>query len=173
MTGPMKLISTRSMPWRPRSFEATYSASSAQSPWLRKMVAFSPSVIVSSRWRTSASRLWRRPRTFSIGIRWPSSSTCSTGLMFSMVPIIAAAPLTRPPRRKKCRSSTVNQWHRWLRLASVQSATASRLSPALRRIAACQTSSPSPMLAARVSTVRILRSRNRSRSSSTAIRLEL
>ena len=42
----------------------------------------------------------------------PSSEKVMMGLMDSMVPSTAVAEEMRPPRLRKWRSSTVNQWHR-------------------------------------------------------------
>ena len=66
----------------------------------------------------------------------PRSSTWSTGLIFSMVPMTAVAAEILPPRFKNIRSSTVNQWHRCNLLASTKSVTCSRLSPARWRCTA-------------------------------------
>ena len=54
-------------------------------------------------------------------MRWPSSSTWEHGLDRSIEPRTAVAALTRPPRLRKWRSSTVNQWQRWSLFCSVQS----------------------------------------------------
>ena len=92
-----------------------------------------------------------------------------TGLMESMVPSTAVAADTRPPRLRKCRSSTVNQWHRCSLLASTQSRTASMLSPRALCWAACQSSRPWPREAHSVSTTYTLRSGYFSPSSCAAI----
>ena len=91
--------------------------------------------------------------------------------MDSMVPNRAAAALTRPPRFRWFRSSTVNQWAMWSLLACTQSRVSSRPAPDSRRRAAWYTSKAWPPEGARVSTTQILRSGNSTRSSSAARRL--
>ena len=108
MTGPMSPCWMSVTP-RARSLSTTYWQSSAQSPWLMNTVPPLGSRAVAWKCLTKASRLARRPRTFSMATRWPSSSTWSTGLMPSNVPATAAAPDSRPPRLRNIRSSTVNQ----------------------------------------------------------------
>ena len=108
MTGPMSPCWISVTP-RARSLSTTYWQSSAQSPWLMNTVPPLGSRAVAWKCLTKASRLARRPRTFSMATRWPSSSTWSTGLMPSSVPATAAAPDSRPPRLRNIRSSTVNQ----------------------------------------------------------------
>ena len=108
MTGPMSPCRRSATP-KARSLSITYWQSAAQSPWLMNTVPPLGSLAVAWKCLTKASRLARRPRTFSIAMRWPSSSTWSTGLMPSRVPATAAAPDSRPPRLRNIRSSTVNQ----------------------------------------------------------------
>lgn len=62
-------------------------------------------------------------------VRRPSLSVCITGLMESMVPTSAVAAETRPPRFRKFRSSTVNQWQTWSLLSSTQSPSWLRVRP--------------------------------------------
>ena len=80
---------------------------------------------------------------------------------------------TRPPRFKKCRSSTVNWWQMLILWDTTQSRTSSMDLPFARSLAASQTSSPWPREAHRVSTVYSLRWGYFSRSSSTATQEEL
>ena len=108
ITGPMSPW-CRSVTPSARSLSITYWQSSGQSPWLMNTVPPCGSRAVAWKCLTRASRLARRPRTFSMAMRWPSSSTWSTGLMPSRVPATAAAPDSRPPRLRNIRSSTVNQ----------------------------------------------------------------
>ena len=108
ITGPMSPW-CRSVTPSARSLSITYRQSSGQSPWLINTVPPCGSRAVAWKCLTRASRLARRPRTFSMAMRWPSSSTWSTGLMPSRVPATAAAPDSRPPRLRNIRSSTVNQ----------------------------------------------------------------
>ena len=105
--GPIKAFSTPHF-----SFTSSSSrrASSMQSAWQMKTVRLSqPSP---SSWSLDTRVLMAafRPRALTMLTRWPSLSTWSTGLMLSMVPTRAVAALTRPPRFKYTRSSTVNQW---------------------------------------------------------------
>ena len=80
-------------------------------------------------WSTRASREAFRPRHFSMGISRPWLSTWSTGLTESMVPNSAAAALTRPPRFRWFKSSTVNQWQMFPLAPSAKSKTSSRVFP--------------------------------------------
>lgn len=112
MTGPTLLSTTVCTPKRRFTSSATLLASSSQSPWLMKTVWPAGSMAVSAMWSTRALRDALRPRAVPTFVRWPSSSTCMTGLMDSMVPSTAVAEEMRPPRLRKWRSSTVNQWHR-------------------------------------------------------------
>ena len=57
------------------------------------------------------------PRALPMGMSLPSGLVYITGLMESMVPKRAVAALTRPPRFRWFRSSTVNQWHWWGRVS--------------------------------------------------------
>ena len=89
--------------------------------------------------------------------------------MESMEPTTAVAAEMRPPRLRKWRSSTVNQWQRWSLFSSTQSRTASMEAPFRFCSTACHTSRPWPREAQRVSTVKSFRSGYFSRSSSTAM----
>ena len=109
-----------------------------------------------------------RPLALPMLMRCPSSSTWSTGLIWSMEPTTAVVAEMRPPRLRKCRSSTVNWWQRESLLASAQSRTSSMVRPFFRSWAAYHTSSPWPREAHRVSTVYSFRSGYFSLSSSTA-----
>ena len=74
---------------------------------------------------TRAFREDCRPLALPMLMRCPSSSTWSTGLIWSMEPTTAVVAEMRPPRLRKCRSSTVNWWQRESLLASAQSRTSS------------------------------------------------
>ena len=74
---------------------------------------FSGSTPISPTLSTSARSAAFVPRALLTGVKRPSLSVCMTGLMPSIVPTSAAVELTRPPRFKWFRSSTMNQWH-WL-----------------------------------------------------------
>ena len=132
---------------------ATASASSRQSPWLMKTVCFPRPVTVFSILSTRAFREDCRPLALPVLMRCPSSSTWSTGLIWSMEPTTAVVAEMRPPRLRKCRSSTVNWWQRESLLASAQSRTSSMVRLFFRSWAAYHTSSPWPREAHRVSTV--------------------
>ena len=71
--------------------------------------------------------------------------------MPSMVPTSAVAVETRPPRFRWFKSSTVNQWQSRSTFSFSQARTSSKLFPCWRSLAACQTSSPSPIEAQRES----------------------
>lgn len=83
----------------------------------------------------------------------PSLSTWSTGLIWSIEPTKAVVEEMRPPRFKKCRSSTVNWWQMLILWPTAQSRTSSMVLPAARSLAAIHTSRPWPNEAQRVSTV--------------------
>ena len=86
-----------------------------------------------------------------------------------MEPTTAVVAEMRPPRFRKCRSSTVNWWLRWSLFSSAQSRTSSMVFPFFCSWAASHTSRPWPREAHRVSTVYSFRSGYFSRSSSAAI----
>ena len=91
------------------------------------------------------------------------------GLMESMVPTKAVVALTRPPRLRKFRSSTVNQWQMLSRFSSTHAASSAAESPALFCWTARYSSKPSPREALRESTTCISASGNSDRRSLAAI----
>ena len=78
--------------------------------------------------------------------------------MESMEPTTAVAAEMRPPRLRKWRSSTVNQWQRRSLFSSTHSRTSSMSLPSFFSCAASHTSRPWPREAARVSTTYTFRS---------------
>ena len=145
MTGPILPTRTSLQPKVLRTICASPSASSGASPWEIKITCFSGSMAVAFMCSSSARMDLARPLAFSIGMRRPSSSTCSTGLIESIVPRNAAAAETRPPRFKWLRSATVNQWQNLPLFFSTQSKFSLRLMPASRLFSTYSTSRPSPI----------------------------
>ena len=91
------------------------------------------------------------------------------GLMESMVPSSAVVALTRPPRFKKFRSSTVNQWQTVRRLSSTHLASSAAVRPFRFCSTAKYSSRPWPREALRESTTWISASGNSARRSSAAM----
>ena len=89
--------------------------------------------------------------------------------MDSMVPNRAAAALTRPPRFRWFRSSTVNQWHTFALVSSAKTWTWSMVFPFRFSWTQRYTSSPWPKEALSVSTTKIFRPGYASRRSSAAV----